>query len=493
MENDLHQIITLDGDRAFKFVFSIQTGGRLIQLSQSSILYLEIQESIFNGFPEGKAILDNNTGALDNVFTFGGDSTTDLILFSIIPEKQSAEDNFMIKEIFSIYKIEDIPVGESPQNAKKIYFRNTFANELRVKKNSLTLEDFIDGDISNLSDNERAVKTGDILKKLFGKDRVPGVPRTADFKIDERHWDEGKYSIYPNWCPGTETLFESIQKVYMKHVSSQQPHDKCYLRYDRFKKELSLISMRELLMLNKNDPDNYFIENLVMGSLGGNDIENADLESNASKSNVSNPSTPLPKIASSDTLLDLSNIRSFQFNDLCGEILEKDFTINIPPVVGFDNVTRFDLGEGNIVKKDGNESIFADFEKYYVEEPFMDMVEGGKPLPPILWHSFRKKITTQYNKTLISPYKSWDHAYDVEVRANILSLLLLKSLTCTISLRGATHRTIGKFVDIEMKDTFITNKFTKIPGRWLVTECSHIFTRDKYWNSLNCVKTYRNF
>ena len=106
---------------------------------------------------------------------------------------------------------------------------------------------------------------------------------------------------------------------------------------------------------------------------------------------------------------------------------------------------------------------------------------------------FCKKITTQYNKALVSPYKSWDHAFDVEVRANILSLLFLKSLTCTISLRGATHRTVGKFVDIELKDAFKTNKFAKVPGRWLVTECSHIITKDKYWNSINCVKTYRNF
>jgi hypothetical protein len=212
MENDLHQIITLDGDRSFEFSFNIQTGGRLIHISQSSILYLEIQESIFNGFPEGMVIIDNNTGSLDNVFTFSGDNTTDLILFSIVPEKQDPKENFMIKEIFSIYKIEDNPAGESPQNVKKLYFRNTLANELQVKKNSLTVADFFDEDISNLSDNERSVKTGDILKKLFGKDTRPEVPRTADFKIDEQNWDEGKYSIYPNWCPGTETLFESIQR-----------------------------------------------------------------------------------------------------------------------------------------------------------------------------------------------------------------------------------------------------------------------------------------
>jgi hypothetical protein len=483
MENDLQQVVTLDGDRAFEFTFSIQTGGRLIQLSQSIVLYLEIQESIFNGFPEGIAILDNNTGTLDNVFTFGGDNTTDLILFSFIPEKQDKKENFMIKEVFSIYKIEDIPVGESPQNAKKLYFRNTLANELRVKKNSLTIEDFLDGDISNLSDNERAVKTGEILKKLLGKDNKHRVPRAADFKINNEKWDEGKYSIYPNWCPGTETLFESIQKVYMKHVSSQPPYDKCYLRYDRFKKDLSLISMSELLMLNKNDPDNFFIENLVMGTLGSGD----------DKTEIGKSVAPLPVVSTSDTLLDISNIRSFKFNDLCGEVLEKDFTINIPTVIGFDNTTRFDLGEGNIKEGSKTDSIFKDFKKYYVEDPFKDKVDNKKPLPPMLWHSFRKKITTQYNKALISPYKSWDHAYDVEVRANILSLLLFKGLTCTLSLRGATHRTAGKFVDIELKDTFITNKFTKVPGRWLVTECSHIITKDKYWNSLNCVKTYRNF
>lgn len=486
MSDSLHQIITLDGDRAFEFVFNIQTSNRLIQLSQSSILYLEIQESIFNGFPEGIAVLDNNTGALDNVFTFSGDNTTDLILFSIVPEKRDAKENFMIKEIFSIYKIEDVPVGESPQGAKKLYFRNTFANELRIKKNSLTVADFFGGDISNLSDNERAVKTGDILKKLLGKDTRPEVPRTGDFKIDEENWDEGKYSIYPNWCPGTETLFDSIQKVYMKHISSQAPYDKCYLRYDRFKKELSLMPMSKLLMLNKEDPDNFFIENLVIGTLGG-----GDEATEANKEPNEAPSAPKPVVSDGDTLLDISNIRSFKFNDICGDTLEKDFTINIPTVVGFDNVTRFDLGEENIIKdKDG---IFKDYEKYYVQDPFKDKVDNKKPLPPVLWHSFRKKITTQYNKALVSPYKSWDHAYDVEVRASILSLLLFKGLTSTISLRGATHRTVGKFVDIELKDAFVTNKFTKIPGRWLVTECSHIITKDKYWNSLNCVKTYRNF
>jgi len=481
MESDLHQIITLDGDRSFEFSFNIQTGGRLIHISQSSILYLEIQESIFNGFPEGMVIIDNNTGALDNVFTFSGDNTTDLILFSIVPEKQDPKENFMIKEIFSIYKIEDNPAGESPQNVKKLYFRNTLANELQVKKNSLTVADFFDEDISNLSDNERSVKTGDILKKLFGKDTRPEVPRTADFKIDEQNWDEGKYSIYPNWCPGTETLFESIQKVYMKHISSQAPYDKCYLRYDRFKKELSLMPMSKLLMLNKDDPNNYFIENLVIGTLG----------SEGSKSEVSDSPVPLPKASTSDTLLDVSNIRSMKFNDVCGEVLEKDFTINIPTVVGFDNATRLDLGENNIKKK--KDGIFEDFVKYYVTDPFKERVDNNKPLPPVLWHSFRKKITTQYNKALVSPYKSWDHAFDVEVRANILSLLFLKSLTCTISLRGATHRTVGKFVDIELKDAFKTNKFAKVPGRWLVTECSHIITKDKYWNSINCVKTYRNF
>jgi hypothetical protein len=483
--NDLYQKVTLDGDRAFEFAFSIQTSNRLVQISQSTIIYLEIQESIFNGFPEGIAVLDNNTGALDNVFTFSGDNTTDLILFSIIPENQGSKENYMIKELFSIYKIEDVPVGESPQGAKKLYFRNALANELHTKKNSLTVADFFDGDVFNLSDNERAVKTGDILKKLLGKDNRPEVPRTADFKIDDQNWDEGKYSIYPNWCPGTETLFDSIQKVYKKHVSSEAPFDKCYLRYDRFKRELSLMSMSKLLMLNKDDPTNFFIENLVMGTLG--DAPMPDSSSKDEPVEIES-AAPMPEVSTGDTLLDISNIRSFKFNDLCADVLEKDFIITIPTVVGFDNTTRLNLGEEDIKKE-----IFKDYEKYYVQDPFKDKVDNKKPLPPILWHSFRKKITTQYNKVLVTPYKSWDHAYDVEVRANILSLLLFKGLTSTISLRGATHRTVGKFVDIELKDTFVTNKFTKIPGRWLVTECSHIFTRDKYWNSLNCVKTYRNF
>ena len=483
--NDALKPITLDGDRSFDFECSIQTSNSWITLSQSSILYLEIKESLFNGFPEGLILLDNNTGTIDTVFTFSGDSTVDLIYFYIKPTDIKDDQDYKIEEIFSIYKIEDIPVGEYPQGAKKLFFRNVFANEMRLKKNSLTVQDFFgDTDISNLSDNERSVKTGDILKKIFGKDtQSKDLPRTGDFKINEEQWDVGKYSMYPNWCPGTETLFESIQKVYLKHISSKQPHDKCYLKYDRFKKELSLMSLSELLLLNKTDSLNYLMENLVMGSMGSGELDKKKGPSSADREEGATPIT-----ATNDTLLDMSNIRSFKLYDLSSDIIDKDFTISIPAVTDFSNTTRFDLGQVNIKDK-----IFKDYEKYYVKDPFMDRVKGGEPLSPILWHQFRKKLTTQYNKVIDTPYKSWDHAYDVEVRANILSLLLFKGLNCTLSLRGATHRTAGKFIDIENKEAFKTNKFTKIPGRWLVTECSHIITKDKYWNSLNCIKTYRNF
>ncbi len=159
----------------------------------------------------------------------------------------------------------------------------------------------------------------------------------------------------------------------------------------------------------------------------------------------------------------------------------------MPVTVGFDNSTRIDLGEKN------TKDIFEEFKQYYVKDPFNHMVEGGEAMPSMMWETTRKKITTQYNKVILTPYKSWDHAFDIEVRANTLNTFLLKGLNCTLSLRGSTHRTIGKFIDIELRDSAPTNKFSKIPGRWLVTECAHIFTKDKYWNSLNCIKTYRNF
>lgn len=482
-EEETLKTVTLDGDRSFDFECSFQTSNRVISVTQSSILYLEIKESLFNGFPEGIIVLDNTTGTIDNVFAFAGDSNTDLIFFSIKPTGLD-EEHFKIEEIFSIYKIEDMPVGEFPQGTKKIFFRNVFAHEMRIKKNSLTVKDFFgDKDITNLSDNERAIKTGDILKKLLGKDsQKQDLPRTGDFKINEQQWDEGKYSMYPNWCPGTETLFDSIQKIYLKHVSSEKPHDKCYLQYDRLKKDLSLISLSKLLMLNKEDSRNYFIENFVMGTLGGNGSPDSQNDS------LNEITVPTPKVEINDTLLDLSNIRSFKMYDLSSDIIDKDFIISIPSVTDFDNTTRFNLGENNIKK-----GIFEDYKTYYVNNPFDDRVEGGDALPVIIWQQFRKKLTTQYNKIIDTPYKSWDHAYDTEVRANILSTLLFKGLNCTLSLRGATHRTAGKFIDIQIKEKFITNKFAKIPGRWLVTECSHIFTKDKYWNSLNCVKTYRNF
>lgn len=480
--DNLTEKITLDGDRSFDFSCSIQVGNKFIQLTQSAILYLEIRESIFNGFPEGMLLIDNNTGGADSVFVFNGDNITDLLLIYLAPAEVDDNDNYKIKEVFTIYKVEDVPVGEYPQGAKKLFFRNTLANELRVKKNTITVEDFDPfDDSSGLTDNQRSFKTGTILKKLFGKDnnKPDEMPRTGDFQIDENEWDEGKYSLFPNWCPGTETLYESIQKVYLKHISAEEPYDKCYLKYNRFDKKLSLVPLNKLLLKNKTDSQNYFIENLVLGTFNSG--------SDPDKEEVSSPGVPLPVVNSSDTLLDISNIRAFKFFDLSSDILEKDLVITIPPVIDFNNTTRFNLGESDVKRAHDF------FVKYYVEEPFNHKVTSGNALPSLIWANVRKKITTQYNKVLVTPFKSWDHAFDVEVMANLLNVFTFKGLNCTFSLRGATHRTIGKFVDIEQKDTFITNKFAKVPGRWLVTECSHIIIKDKYWNNLKCVKTYRNF
>lgn len=477
-------------ERPFKFECSISSGMETIMsIRQSSILYMEIKESIFNAFPEGVLIIDNMSSGIDSGIIFHGDSFANILYIKIRPvsigadkkiEDVGPDEDFNIEEIFAIYKVEDLPAGEYPLGSKKIHFRHILANELRLKKNSFTVGDFFGEDISNLSDNQRAVKTGVILEKLLG-DKDPGR-RGANFKINTLEWDQGKNAIFPNWCPGTETLFDSIQKVYQKHVSEAPPNDKCYLKYNRgvtAKQDLSLISMADLLMKNIMLPKSYFMETLSFGHYGGTDI-------NANKVRYSDPSIKKPKINKGDTLVDLSNIRSFKLYDLSAEVLEKDITINIPAITDYENITRYNLGEKDILK------IYDLYTKYYIDDPFGTLIEGGRPLPMIIRNNVRHKLTSQYNKVIHTPYKTWEHAYDVEVNASILSTLLFKGLQCTLSLRGSPHRTIGKFVDIEIKDTNLTLKFVKIPGRWLVTECSHIFTVDKYWNSLSCIKTYRN-
>lgn len=485
-------------ERPFKFDCAISTSNTnsesdFIGISQSGIVYLEIKESIFNGFPEGYLILDSINSGLDSTVLFNGNNFSNLLYIKIRPttiiERGQAEDigsdeNFNLEELFCIYKVEDIPVGEYPQMNKKLYFRHLLANELSFKKNAFTVADFVDvEDISQQTDNERSIKTGDILKKIFGqynKDR-----RGAGFEINEEEWDSGKNTMFPNWCPETETLFDSIQRVYKRHVSEFPPHDKCYLKYNRgtSKKSLSLISMAQLLKKNIDDPDNYFMETLSFGSYSETEEIRSQDEDQRAQLSIKKPILNLES-----TLLDLSNIRSFKLYDLSSEILEKDFTINIPAITDFDNTTRFNLGEASI------ENIYENsYKKYYINDPFGTLIEGGEPLPMVAWDSFRHKLTTEYNKIIHTPFKSFDQAFDVEVSANILSTLLLKSLRCTISIRGATHRTIGKFIDVELKDVEPTIKYIKIPGRWLVTECYHIFSKERYWNSLNCVKTYRNF
>lgn len=482
-------------DRPFLFECSIQTvDGRSVILSQSIILYLEIKESIFTGFPEGTLLLENIGNGIDGSIIFEGNSLANLLSISIQPGEDKGgsispigdEEEFKISEVFSIYNIIDEPIGEYPQMAKKIFFRHVAANELRQRKNFLTVENFLEKSeggegeggggetgssisVENMSNNERSIKTGDMLKKLFEDKK-----ESLGFTIGQ-DWDKGKYSMFPNWPPGTETLYDSIQKVYMKHVSEKEPFDKCFFKYDRHKKELSLMPINKMLKKNTEEPQKYFLETFVLGHLGDKDPESKTKQYNKAK------------ISKIDITPDLSQIRTFRLKDLSAQILEKEFLIVLPPVIDFDNVTRYDLGEKNL--KDIYDKFYK---KYYVEQPFQGRV-NGQPKPMVIWENSRKKLNTKYNKTLLSSYKSWNHAYDVEVNAGILSTLLFDgSLNSTVSVRGATHRTAGKFIDIAVLAE-PTLQFAKVPGRWFITECSHIFTKDKYINSLNCIKTYRNF
>lgn len=484
--------VVIFDERPFEFQCSIQTiDGSSIKITQSAIINLQITESMFNGFPEGVLLLENNGSGIDAPIIFEGNNMMNLLFISIVPmedkkgkmTKVVQDDNFKLEDVFSIYSVVDEPIGEYPQVMKKIFFRQLVANEMRLKKNAFTVSNFLEKlgsetlkdkiSIENWSNNERAMRTGTIIRKLLEYDSEDPLKKSAGFKINDENWDCGKHSIFPNWAPGTETLYESVQKVYMKHVSKDAPNDKCYFRYDRFKKDLSLMSM--LKLFEKNEDKNFFLECLDAGEFG------------AASEDKGRARFKKAKVSLKDLTADLSRIRSIQIKDLSAEVLEKNYAIVVPPVTDFDNTTRFNLGEKDIRQI---------YEKVYVEKYIKEIFKSrtqDEPKPMVMWENFRRKKNPQYNKILHAPYKSWNHSYDVEVHAGFLNTLIMEgSLQSIISLRGATHRTAGKWIDINIKGDPVLH-FAKIPGRWLITECTHIFTKDKYWNSIKCIKPYRNF
>lgn len=435
-------------DRQFKFDISIGSG---ISLTKSSIKYLEIDSRLpETGFVEGVMVVDNTLGALDDVINLGGDPFTDLLYIYIQAMDGEGEvPTPPLEHVCSIYEVNDLPVGDYPRSAKRIKFREVGYQAIRTIKNTVSLEDFdeFEEDSSNLSNNERSIRTDIYLKKIFTK---------AGLRVSKREWAKGRNYI-PLISPfANEYLYDTIKKIHPRHIWKSKPHDYIYVYWDAKAKEMKSYSLSKLMVEKSKRPE-WILESFILGSVGR-------YEDGGGGSKV------VARGASSD----LSVIKSLNFSYPTAEELGRKLSSFIP-VVETRNDTRYDTG-GKALQK-----AWGDYKEFYAAP-----LKNSGPPSTYLNDKFKYHII-ETGDTSFSTMQNITHANLVNTNAHLMYTALINSKKVNFTCRGMPFRQSGKFADIGTLENIATPKHEKFCGRYWVHNCKHIFSDDKYWNDITMI------
>lgn len=447
------EIVNID-DRQFKFDISLSSG---ISLTKSSVKYMEINcRRPDTGFSEGVLVIDNTLGALDDVSPFGGDPFSDLIyvyIQALVGEGEEAATP-PFERVFSVYSVEDLPIGDWPRSAKRIKFRETGLQALRTIKNTISIEDFPEFDNDKtylLSNNERSIRSDKYLKKVFEKAGIP---------VSDREWYRGKCYL-PIMSPfGNEYLYDCIKKIHTRHIYDEKPWDYMYTFWDSEEVLMKSIPLSVLFSPDYVLNPDWVLEPFILGFNGR--VERGGGEG---------PSAA--KTASSD----LSVIKSMSFRDSSSEKVSRKLS-TITPVIETKNATRYDTGAGNLLE------MWRDYEEYYKGGGWPD----DKQTPPGVY--FNKKIKENVlltGDTQISNLQNDTYSKDIESRASLFQTALFNSKKINITVRGMPYRQSGLFADIASIETDGSPKHKKMLGRYWVHSCKHIFSYDKYINDITMI------
>jgi hypothetical protein len=450
------EIVNID-DRQFKFDISLSSG---ISLTKSSVKYMEINcRRPDTGFSEGVLVIDNTLGALDDVSPFGGDPFSDLIyvyIQALVGEGEEAATP-PFERVFSVYSVEDLPIGDWPRSAKRIKFRETGLQALRALKNTVSIEDFPefdDKDTYLLSNNERSIRSDEYLAKVFEK---AGIPVSKD----PEYWHRGKCYL-PIISPfGNEYLYDCIKKIHTRHIYDERPWDYMYTFWDSENAIMKSIPLSKLFSKYVKDKE-WVLEPFMLGFSG----------------RVEGGGGSGPEAARGGSS-DLSVIKSMSFRDSSSEELSRKLSAN-SPVIETKNATRYDTGAGNLLE------MWNDYEKFYKKGEWPDNKLKQTPPGVYLNKKLRRNVLLT-GDTQISNLQNTTYSKDIESRARLFQTALFNSKKINITVRGMPYRQSGLFADIASIETESSPKHEKMLGRYWVHSCKHIFSYDKYINDITMI------
>lgn len=349
----------------------------------------------------------------------------------------------------SIYDTEDLTKGLIDKKFKKIYFWDYYYNKainlnLRVSCgdywNYVKSKDATQniGEIRNMSDSERYVEIGNLIKYIC-VDKLGAA-------VSDEVWDEGQRKTFYVSSPST-SIYDDINYLSKKYYDGDG--FPCYFHYDRYAEEFRLMSYKTLFNSYRNQLKEIFHFNDPTNPTNGIIPPRSD------KNNVfSIPS--------------YGNILSYKYNKMSGA----DNIKNLNSII----VNEYDATRKKFITKSQSTHI-SNAKNIYGS--MLNTFPEGNANPLFIINKDKIDNLTAMEIKSLEPTNAVN---------NILKPALLLNDALHFQVLGLPNRQPGSFIEIE-SDTDTEGIWEdRFLGTWLTVEVVHKISDSGYINDILAVK-----
>ena len=500
-ENYKRFINLINKKNYFFRVTLINPGNLILDVQKSAVRELSIVDNVYNPFFSGYITIDNTDNSLERFksdpslseftdkqtlqsYRVRGDAR-DILLITILPiEKGKDSYNFYDEEYNRIFGMqiafliidEEEIFSDKYGQVKKFKIIDLDEELLKERKSFFSsvslIENYTSAQVPYLSDTDKQVPTGKILKTLFQKvldtntiytETVNGVKTTPYF-------EDGSSKIFYS-SPSGNTAMNDIAFIYGLHVSGGSNKDFSFLNKDQYTGEYTLESASNYYKKSydkKSDNGGpYFIENFTI--TGGQDV----------KSVLQND---LKKPAYALEFGENSDIIEAKFFNSSGKLFqEKIKSVLVHSYYFSGKEFKVDCSSGNI------ENVKKDFTQLYVKP----MKGKTQPAPNLIINN-SQRTNINYDEEFTVFNQDDDFIKLSLGRNRLLKDAIKLNLGVELTVQGGLQRQAGKFFSIDRKGSYIENDFdNKFLGIYFILNVEHLFeNNDKFTDRIIAVKTY---
>ena len=449
-----------------------------LMLTQSSIISLDLHESLFEPFVSGSITINNPYDYFDEKHNVSGAGEDFLhIRFYDYTDQENPNLDLIKLEYSFVITAESNSVSKTDRS-------NNFKSFSLIDKNYFKLNKLVPYNIS-FPRQDRVNSKGEKVyaKKSIGdiiKDDIL-IPVLGEDIIDDDNWDSGLHiidkavgtelsSYLERIHPGVHWRYSDILKYLLRFNYAETQNGlpvQTFLQFDRSKNKYTLKPLNEYFKNN----DRYVQEAFAIGDLTPVSSEYERSQTNTYSSNKNNPysNEDIPFNLYQGTIknADLSTPYTFYTNEFFVNYIVSDYNT----FLGSTFITKITVED---TKRLWEEDFIKSFKLLGgTPNAFLNFTdEGNRPIKPFSLPKF-------------------EHQDCVNItRAQMVSNLTFFNLQLTLDNLGDTGRKPGRFVDVVkfIEEEDLVDK--KLLGRWFVTNVHHRFFKTSYQTLIQCIKPY---